>query len=57
MAAMRAELRAVCVAAGFGERDLAEARKYRSGALKAFGNALDAETVVAFLEAALPLAP
>ena len=57
MGAMRAELRAVCAAAGFSERDLAAARKYRAGALKAFGNALDGETVVAFLEAALPLAP
>lgn len=54
---MRAELRAVCAAAGFGDGDLAAARKFRAGALKGFGNALDGETVVAFLEAALPLAP
>lgn len=57
MGAMRPELRAVCLAAGFGERDLAAARKYRAGALKAFGNALDGETVVAFLEAALECVP
>lgn len=54
---MRPELLAVCNAAGFGERDLKAARQYRAGALKGFGNALDAETVVGFLEAALPLAP
>lgn len=54
---MRPGLRELCDAAGFGREQLDAARAYRKGALRGYGNALDAETVTAFLEAALPLAP
>lgn len=48
-------LRELADVAGFGNNDLRAAKRFRSGALNAYGNALELRHVTAFLDAVVKL--